>query len=134
MVKIVSITIENVRSHGSLVYDDALEVVEDAFLLTHKFCTGVQRFGVGGSKGITRRLDIGLEDNAFYSEYVQSNIDKRIKLSNGKIITVSLPNQELADVYVKYAPMDWEYERVKRIFSFYGEIKKMEKLYIRESD
>ena len=59
MVKVVSIEIENAHLYGSLVYDDALEVVEDAFLLSHNSVIGVQRFGWGG---VTRCLDIGLKD------------------------------------------------------------------------
>ena len=59
MVKVISIRIENAHLYGHLVYDDALEVVEDAFLLSHRRCKGVQRFGWGG---VTRRLDIALDD------------------------------------------------------------------------
>ena len=76
----------------------------------------------------------GLKDYYFYSDEVQDNLDKKYRISNGKVVTICLPNQVFTEVFVKYIPMEWEYERVKRIFSKYGEVKRMDKLSIRASD
>ena len=132
-IPIISLEIENdsLKSYGALTLDDAIEIVESKKLLnlTHNEVIGIQRFGVS-----PRRIDIALKTAAFALESVQRNIDEICKLQNGKKVIISLPNTEQTEVYVKNIPMYWSYERVERIFGYYGIIKKIEHQRIREPD
>ena len=131
-IKVVTIEYPDdsfVRSYGGLTYDDGVEVLEDILRLSHHVCHGIQTFGK-----LPRRVDIALDSKAFYSSNVQCCLDEKYRLDNDKVIVVSLPNMSITEVYIRYVPMEWGYERCKRIFGFYVDIKKMEKLAIKRTD
>ena len=112
---------ENFRSYGSLNLDDAVEVIEEILLLHHTDVFGLQKFGTD-----IRKINVSVSDDAFYRNEVQECLDERVSVLSGKIVTVCLPNTAVTEVYVKHAPMDWSVARFTRIFSFYGDIKKID--------
>ena len=65
---------------------------------------------------------------------MQNGLFKRTRLSSGKIIQICPPNFETTEVWVKYAPMGWSNIRLERIFSRYGEVRKIEHMTIRAKD
>ena len=131
-MKVLSIEMldaQNFKSYGALDLDDAVEVIEEILLLTHHDVEAMQKFGVS-----PRRIDIGLTENAFYTDSVQEAMEGTVRISSGRIVSIGEPNQIVTDVYVKHAPMDWSRGRFARIFSFYGEIRQIDSLSIRKDD
>ena len=134
MVVILSIELvdyDNFKTYGALTYDDAIEVTEDLLGLEHEEIGGYQRIG---NNSQVRSVNFVIRDQVFNAGNVQAGLNKRTKLSSGKIIVVTQPNREITEVYIKYAPFDWEDERFSRIFSRYGDIKKIEHLTLRSGD
>ena len=131
-MKVLSIEIPNeqlFRTHGYLTVDDAIEVNEDVLGLTDTDLETIQRYGAS-----PRRIDISISDEAYFRNSVQEALDETTRLSNGKIVVISLPNHVISEVYVKYAPLEWTKDRFKRVFSWYGDIKVMDYMAIKESD
>ena len=132
MVKTLTIEIPSeqlFREHGYLTVDDAIEVNEDVLGLWDTDLGAIQRFGTS-----PRRIDILITNQAFNSDQVQNALDEPTKLSNGKIVVIGLPGHSVSEVYVKYAPLEWTAERFKRVFSYYGDIKVMDYMPIKESE
>ena len=132
MVKTLTIEIPSeqlFREHGYLTVDDAIEVNEDVLGLWDTDLGAIQRFGTS-----PRRIDILITNQAFNLDQVQNALDEPTKLSNGKIVVIGLPGHSVSEVYVKYAPLEWTAERFKRVFSYYGDIKVMDYMPIKESE
>ena len=130
MIKILSLEIterELLSYYGALSYDDAIEIVERHLKLDYRKTTGFQKYG-------PRRIDIGIKQQYFWEESVQNKINVTVKLDSGKVITICLPDQQISEVFVRYVPMDWEKDRVKRIFGCYGMIKSAERMAIRVNE
>ena len=47
---------------------------------------------------------------------------------------MNIPNNTITDVFIKHAPMDWSVERFTRIFSFYGDVRKITDVDIRTGE
>ena len=109
--------------YGGLRLDDAVEVIEDILMLDHSEVLGFQKHGA-------RMIKIGITEEAFYKSSVQDVIDRsdRIVLASARIIQIGLLNNSITDVFIKHAPVEWPSERLERIFSFYGNIKKIDRL------
>ena len=119
----------NFRYYGGLRLDDAVEVLEDILVLKSSEVLGFQKCGA-------RIIKIGITEKAFYRNSVQDVIDRsdRIVLASARIIQVGLPNSSITEVFIKHAPMEWPSERLERIFSCYGNIKKIDRLEVRKGD
>ena len=131
-IKILSLEIpdrELFSYYGALSYDDAIEIVERHLKLDYRKTTGFQKYGAA-----PRRIDIGIKEQYFWEMSVQNKIDETVKLDSGKVINICVPNQQITEVFVKYVPMDWEKDRVKRIFGYYGMIKSAERMAIRVNE
>ena len=126
MIVVLSIEIvdeTSYRNFGGLCYDDGIEVVEDVLGLDCDDVGGFQRIGTNNA---VRTLHFSISDTTFYRNCVQNGLYKRSKLSSGKIVTVGEPNLNIKEIYVRYAPLEWEDARFIRIFRHYGDIKGME--------
>ena len=121
--------VQNHRTYGGLEYDDAAEFIVDYLQLNATSIRGLQKQGAG-----TRRIEIAVNDDSFYSDAVQGGIGEWVRLSSGRKVFVSLPDDEVTDVYIKGIPMSWTLEKVKHIFSYYGEIRKVENLRLQSAD
>ena len=134
MVVILSIELvdyDNFRAYGALDYDDAIEVTEEVLGLSHEDVGGYQRIGTNTN---VRTVNFAIRDEMYNSRNVQDGMYKRARLSSQKIIVVGQPNREISEVFVRYAPFDWETNKFKRIFTRFGDIKQIEHLTIRNSD
>ena len=110
-------------NYGGLDYDDGIEVVEEVLGLNHTDIGGFQRIGTNNA---IRTIHFSLSNAAYESPDVQVNLNKSRRLSSGKIITVSKPDLEINEVYVRHAPMTWEDDRIRRIFTWYGHVKHLD--------
>ena len=121
----------NYERYGGMKLDDAVEVIEEILLLHHSDVFGIQKYGI-----TPRRIDFSVTTEAFHRSAVQDCLDKgeKIMLSSGRIVQVGIPNNLISEVYIKHAPMDWSDYRLSRIFSFYGDIKKINRLEIRSGE
>lgn len=120
---------QSFRTYGPLDYDDAIEAAEQVLGLHHQDIGGVQPIGMK-----PRVVNLSIKREAFGRLSVQDGLYQKRRLSSGKIISVSQPNYEFTDVFVKHAPLNWSDGRLDRIFSFYGDIRNIEYLTIRSID
>ena len=120
---------QNLRDFGGLDYDDGAEVIVEYMGLSAANVRGMQKQGIGA-----RRMEIALDEDLFYSTDVQRLIGESLRLSSDRKVWISVPDYEVTDVYIKGIPMTWTLEKVKRIFSYYGEIKKVYNMRLQASD
>ena len=117
----------NFGTYGSLTLDDTVEVIEDVMKLHHSEVYGIQKFGA-------RKIVFSVTDTAFWKGSVQECLDETVRVFSGKVIYMNVPNNTVTDVFIKHAPMDWPEEKIKRIFSFYGDIRKISNVEIRTGE
>ena len=90
------------NANDPLDYDDAIEAAEEILGLSHEDIGGVQPIGER-----PRVVNLLITREAYRRKQCQDGLNLKRRLSSGKIIVVSIPNQMFTDVYVKHAPMDW---------------------------
>ena len=131
-IKVVSLEIaaeEYFNKYGSLKIDHAVEVIEETLELNHNDVISIRRFGFN-----PKRIDIGLKSQAFNTIVVQQCLGETVRISSGHVVSVNMPNNWISDVYVKGAPLEWSEYRYKRIFSYYGDVKKINYMSLKEND
>ena len=122
---------DNYKTYGALDYDDAIEVVEEVLGLNHNEIKGFQRVGVYSQ---VRKVNFAISEVSFEDKNIRDKMYQRIRISSQKVVVVSVPGREITEVFVRHAPFDWEDEKFNRIFSYYGDIKQLEHLTIRQSE
>ena len=95
-------------------------MVEYEIEVSYEDVVGVQRRGLHSFDIMIKR-----EEYAKYIDILNGFKDKKIELSNGKIVTVINPYERLTYVVVRGFPMHWEIEKMNRIISYYGEIRQV---------
>ena len=117
------------RQYGPLDYDDAIEAAEDILGLSHEDIGGVQPIGMK-----PRFVNFVTTREAYWRRSCQDGLHEKRRLSSGKIVSVSLPNTDFTEVYVKHAPLDWSDVKLERIFRCYGEVRGIEHMTIKSKD
>ena len=64
--------------------------------------------------------------DTWQSKQVDSMFGIRFPLSSGKTVKVFKAYEELTSVIVKGVPLGWEDDRINKIFSWYGDVRKVE--------
>ena len=106
--------------HAQLYIQDVYELVEEEMEVSYEDVIGVQRRGFQSFDIMIKK-----EEYAKYSDIINDFMNKRIQLSNGKIVTVIDAYEKLTYVVVRGFPMHWEIEKMHRIMSYYGEIRQV---------
>lgn len=120
---------ENVEKYGVLRVDDALEICEELLKLNCDEIIAIRKYG-----NYPKRIDVGIKTQSMLSASVQSNLGESVKISRGHIVTINTPDNAVTDVYVKGAPLEWSQYRYSRIFGFYGEVKFVNFMSLREGE
>ena len=124
--------IEPVIARGStyvpLNYDDVSTVLETVMGLDPaKEIEGIQFFGP-----TPRRIDVATKGLlVWHLKDIAQYMNESYELENGKTVLITRPYEDYTVVRVKRMPMWWDDDTVKRIFSYYGEVKNMFKEVIR---
>ena len=106
--------------NAQLYIQDVYELVEYEIEVSYEDVVGVQRRGLHSFDIMIKR-----EEYAKYIDILNGFKDRKIELSNGKIVTVINPYERLTYVVVRGFPMHWEIEKMNRIISYYGEIRQV---------
>ena len=102
-----------------LKLSDVREVIKDKLGLLPEELSGVQKIG--------KRYEFGIKQSkTFYDKNVLSFVDKKYTLTSGKIIELTQAYEESTTVRVTKMPMYFSYDKVQRIFTKYGTLKKIE--------
>ena len=120
---------ENVEKYGVLRVDDALEICEELLKLNCDEIITIRKYG-----DYPKRIDVAIKTQSMLSASVQSNLGESVKISRGHIVTINTPDNAVTDVYVKGAPLEWSQYRYSRIFGFYGDIKFVNFMGLREDE
>ena len=123
------INLENYNAFGALKIDYAVEVIEETLNLTHQEVVSIRKYGIN-----PKRIDIGIKGNSFRKESIQDNLGESVRISSGHIVTLNTPNCTITDVYVKGAPLEWSEVRYSRIFGFYGDVKMVKFMGLKEHE
>ena len=109
--------------------DDALEVVEEILRLCHEDVITIRKYG-----NYPKRIDVAIKLESMQKHSVQSSLGESVVISRGHTVTINTPDNAVTDVYVKGAPLEWSQNRYSRIFGFYGEIKFVNFMSLREDE
>ena len=120
---------ENFNAFGALKIDHAVEVIEETLDLKHHEIVAIRKFGIN-----PRRIDIGIIGSSFQKQTVQESLGESVRISSGHTVSISLPNSVITDVYVKGAPIEWSEVRYSRIFGYYGDVKFVKFMNLKEED
>ena len=75
-----------------------------------------------------RRYAIALKSvNVWRDKNIDIYLNRRLNLSSGKVVELNRAYEATTTVRAVRMPMSWNEEKVKRIFSYYGDVKKLEK-------
>ena len=114
--------------YGTLRIDEVVEILEETMMLKHSDVVVFRRFR-------SKRVDVGLKSDAFWSRYVQECMGVSVRISSGHVVSVNLPNRNaFIDVFAKGAPFEWGASRYERILGWYGEVKNIAFLTLKPED
>ena len=106
--------------NAQLYIQDVYEFVEYEMEVSYEDIVGLQRRGLHSYDVMIKR-----EEYDKYIDTLNGFKDRKIELSNRKIVTVINPYEQLTYVVVRGFPMHWEIEKMNRIMSYYGEIRQV---------
>ena len=104
-----------------LSFDDIDEVIQKKLKLK-------PQEDLEGLQPAHRRYEIAIKSYVIWQDKnIENFLNRKFNLSSNKLVEISRSNEATTTVRVVRMPMDWEEDRVMRIFSWYGDIKKVEK-------
>lgn len=116
----------------------AIELVQapaDSFFLTfhdvHEVLSlklGLKPQDLEGLQPSHRRYDVAVKSLVTWkAKNIEIYLNRRFNLGSGKIVEISRSYEATTTIRVVRMPMFWDEEKIKRIFSWYGDVKKVEK-------
>ena len=128
--RMFSVALVDPKDHESLYMSDVYEILIKRIGLRQDEIEGLQAHGSAPKvfDVMVKSLDI------WGSRGIGSYIGRRYNLPNGRKVTVDTPYETLTQVIVKGVPMFWNREKMLRLFSWYGKVKKLSRDSWRKRD
>ena len=113
------VTARGQRGYNPLNFDDMYEVLENVLRLQPEDLETIQMHSPN-----PRRVDVTTKSlDVWNRKILYAFLEQKYSLTSGKIVRIIKPFEEVTEIRVKRVPSSWSEDDLKRVFSFYGNVR-----------